>query len=171
MQSFIDKYNIQEEYDALPQTYREALESSSWEQSVWNIAKEQGFLLSETNIVIEEVGLVLLGAEQSSQLRSNIKKNTEFLDSELDKLIRSLNALVFIPLQDRIKESSAGLTQEDVLTEIEDKKTPQLKETVVHKKLTEIFSIAPSTNDLSAIPKKEPVVYGEGEDPYHESID
>jgi hypothetical protein len=169
MQTFIEKYNIQEEFNSLPITYQQALLSTNWEEAVWGIAKKQGLMLDETTVLIEEVGLVLFGGEKSSNLGINLSKHTKLLDKEIEQLIRELNVMIFIPLQDKMRQLSKTPSEQDLLSEIEDKSKPQT-ETVTHKKLADIFTMVPAKSDYSVDKPVKPVSY-EGDDPYHEPID
>jgi len=164
MKNFIQKYNIEESFKKIPEVTQKVLLASNWEQDVWVIAKKHHLLLDETEAVVQQIGLILLGVKSSDNLQYNLTEEADLLESEARDLIREVNVTVFIPIQEKIKELLTHPERADILTEIEDKP----KETVVHKKLSEIFSIPQATSDHS---QDLPKVYNAGEDPYHEPID
>ncbi|MBP6925536.1 MAG: hypothetical protein KBC22_00550 [Candidatus Pacebacteria bacterium] len=169
MQNFVTKYNIQNYFDKLPPANQQALLESNWEQTIWVIAKKSGLMLDETDTLVKEVGLVLLGVEPASNLTDNLVRNAGLLEKEVAVLIREINAVIFIPMRDNIKKLLTHPDRDNLLSEIEDKSKPQ-QATVTHKKLADIFSMAPAKSDYSVDKPVKPVSY-EGSDPYHEPLD
>lgn len=172
MKEFIKKYNIEDYFDGLPEVTKQVLLESNWEQSIWNIAKKHGILLEDTDALVKEIGLILLGVEKPSDLKDNLRHNAAIYQN-VDDLIREINIVVFVPMQEKVKELLKHPKRDDLMTAIEDgpdHKPAQPTETVAHKKLSEIFSIPPATSDHSE-EMTMPTSYADGEDPYHEPID
>jgi|GEM_PF-1582004 len=169
MKDFIQKYNIEDAFKELPAENQQALLESDWEKQLWDITKNHGLLIDEAENIAKEVGLVLLGVEQAHDIQSNIERHADISNNLAATLIREINLMIFVPLRDKIQELQQQSKRGDLLSQIEDK--PEV-ETVAHKKLMEIFSIAPGKSDYSVdVVTKKPKSYEKGKDPYHESID
>ncbi len=169
MREFIKKHNIENYFDELPDVNKKVLLDSTWEQDVWEIAKKHGLMLDEIEILVEEIGLVLLGVEPQSALQDNLRRHGNMHEKDLvSEMIREINIMVFTPMREKIQELLKHPHRDDIISAIEDKQSTKPQETVAHRKLSEIFSLAPATSDRSAEPPK---TYAAGEDPYHEPID
>ncbi len=171
MRDFIKKYDIEDYFEKLPDANKRVLLESAWEQQVWSIAKQHHLLLDETDLVVQQTGLVLLGVKPGNQLHRNLTEKAGLLDSEANAIVREINAIIFIPMRQKIQELLKHPTEEDLLTAIEDGAAKQPQETIAHKKLSEIFSLSPATSDHSVEIPAKPTSYTDGADPYHEPID
>lgn len=168
MKNFIQKYNIEDAFKELPPENQQALLESTWEKQLWDITKKHGMLIDESENIAKEVGLVLLGVEPTHDLQDNIERHADISSTLAATLIREINLMIFIPMRDKIQELQQQKKRGDLLSQIEDK--PEI-ETVAHKKLAELFSIAPGKSDYSLDTPQQPVSYPKGKDPYHEPID
>ena len=120
MREFLKKHKIENQFEMLPDVNKKVLLESTWEQDVWSIAKKHGLLIDEIEILVDEIGLVLLGAERVDNLHDHIR-SAGLHDDIVNDIIREINAVVFMPMQQKIKDLLAHPKRDALLSEIEDK--------------------------------------------------
>ena len=161
---------IAEAFAQIPESLQTALTEVDWGSAIQHMGKKYSLNIPQLGSLDTEVLLVMLGLTDDKDFPGMLSQELG-LDSEtVSKLVQDLNSSVFQPIQDRVMklDQKTDLPErDDLLLSIEDKK-PEQKETVVHKKLSDVFSVPPATSDHST---EKPVGYADGEDPYLEPID
>jgi len=65
--------------------------------------KKHHLLLEETESVVQQIGLVLLGVKPSGEMHRNLTDKAGLLDSEANEITREVNAMILVPMLEKIK--------------------------------------------------------------------
>jgi hemin uptake protein HemP len=162
---------IAEAFAQLPASLQTAMTEVDWGTAIQHMGKKYSLSIPQLGKLDTEVLLVMLGLTDDKEFPRMLSQELNLESETVSKLVQDLNSSVFQPIQDRVMklDKETHLPQrDDILSSIEDKK-PEKKETVVHKKLADVFSVPPAKTDHSTT--ETPTGYADGEDPYHEPID
>jgi hypothetical protein len=160
---------IAEAFAKLPESLQVALTEVDWGSAIQHMGKKYTLSIPQLGSLDTETLLVLLDITDRKNFPSMLSRELGLDAETVTHLVQDLNSSVFQPIQDKVMSLDADQNnstpkREDILSDIEDKPV----ETVVHKKLADVFSIPPASSDHSV---EKLAGYTGGEDPYQESLD
>ena len=94
---------IQEQMQRIPAEVREAIKSSDWERTIFNIGREHKMHIDDIDTLSVETILTMIGLEHPKDYPENIQKRIGLKDEELMNLVDEVNERLFSKIREALR--------------------------------------------------------------------
>jgi hypothetical protein len=98
---------IQEKYDALPQELQDAISSSEISTALKDIGEKNGLHIDQIGILVDMVGLVMLGLMPSNEFVDNLTSEIEISEDTATTITNEINEQILSKLRHAIQVAQA----------------------------------------------------------------
>jgi len=125
---------VRERFESLPETIKEGIRTSDWENKIRKISEKHKLLLDEALVLEKNTFLFMLALIDLNQLKQSIKSELSLNTNQVSEIIAELENEVLHPIKQHIidfmnKEDEETLDRDSLLKEIEDPEEIELPET------------------------------------------
>ncbi|MEZ4103109.1 MAG: hypothetical protein R3B55_00875 [Candidatus Paceibacterota bacterium] len=87
---------IEEQMQKIPAEVREAIKSSDWERTIFNIGREHKMHIDDIDILSIETILTMIGLEHPKDYPENLQKRIGLNDEQLMSIVDEVNQRLFL---------------------------------------------------------------------------
>ena len=188
---------IKERFDALPESIKEIIMSSNYQNDLIEISKKYNLNVEQMGILERETTMVMMGLTNPNNFEAELTRELHVDTTKGSQIVKDINEKIFLKIRELLKLMNTPVGEEPSLEEekiepnlatpnqgklgtgqVPDLTKPELPSpapSMLEKKLTGSFQI-PSTKTEYSVPnvtkdEEKPVPQKPATDPYREAIE
>ncbi|MBL7046003.1 MAG: hypothetical protein ISR99_03180 [Parcubacteria group bacterium] len=113
------KTKIQEHFEKLPQTLKEAIHSSNFQDKLLAISKKHRLHINQGATLENETLLVMMGLDDASSFTKNLQNELEISKEQAEQITADVAKEILLPIRESLKELLERQSQEEAESEKE----------------------------------------------------
>lgn len=106
---------IEEQIKRIPSEVREAISSSNWERTIFDIGREHKMHIDDIDILSIETILTMIGLEHPKDYAENLRKRIDLKEEELLTIVEEVNKRLFSKVLEALRIYYKKITSEGLI--------------------------------------------------------